>query len=48
VVERCRGKIKMECEVEGEPPNKEFDCLHHDMGCGMTCLDRVAAELGLQ
>jgi hypothetical protein len=47
VVKRCRGKIKMECEVEGNPPNKEFDCLHHDMGCGMTCLDQVATELDL-
>lgn len=47
VVERCRGKIRMECEVEGEAPRKEFDCFHHDMGCGMDCLDQVATELDL-
>jgi Galactose-3-O-sulfotransferase len=47
VVERCRGKVKMECEVEGYPPNREFDCFHHDMGCGMSCLDHVATELKL-
>jgi Galactose-3-O-sulfotransferase len=47
VLERCRGKVRMECEVEGDPPHREFDCLHHDMGCGMSCLDQVATELRL-
>lgn len=47
VVERCRGTVRMECEVEGDPPNGAFDCLHHDMGCGMSCLDQVATELDL-
>jgi hypothetical protein len=49
VNERCRGRVVMPCDEEGQlsRPVHETGCLIEDIACGMDCLDEVATELQL-
>jgi hypothetical protein len=46
--ERCLPRTVFPCSEGGEyKPLSETDCMWNDSGCGMECLDEVAADLGL-
>ena len=44
--EKCRGREVFPCTSTGAK-NVHPDCLWKDSGCGVTCLDEVAAEMRL-
>ena len=47
-VARCLPKAVFPCDISGYLRKKtETDCLWKDSGCGTTCLDEIATELGL-
>ena len=43
---QCLPTVVFPCD-SGGALHKNTDCLWNDSGCGTTCLDRVAEELGL-
>lgn len=46
VKNRCLSQVIMPCSINGTF-NPSNDCIYEDMGCGNTCLDEVATDLGL-
>lgn len=44
--EKCLPRQVFPCTADGQR-NPNRDCLWKDSGCGSTCLDQVAQELGL-
>ena len=48
VKKRCLSRVIMPCSANGIfTPLESTDCIYEDMGCGNTCLDDVATDLGL-
>ena len=48
VKKRCVSRVTMPCSANGMfTPLELTDCIYEDMGCGNTCLDEVATDLGL-
>jgi hypothetical protein len=45
--EVCLPKTRFPCSIGGKYSNVT-DCMWNDSGCGMDCLDEVAASVGIQ